>query len=185
MPGWWASHTARENLSQRVKPRWRIDLGAAVYAGIAAGVSATLFQILLWWIVGDDVPRHFDRDARLAAAIVLGRGALQASASDWIVLGSAGGVHFALSISYAVMLAGFVARRAMLPSLLAGGLFGLTLYAINMYGFTIVFPWFADTRDPITVAAHAAFGISAAACYRTFTRARKGSESDRDIQRRQ
>ena len=41
-------------------------------------------------------------------------------------------------------------------SLLAGALSDLFVYAMNVYGFTTVFPWFE------AVAAHVAFGIAAA-----------------------
>lgn len=50
--------------------------------------------------------------------------------------------------------------------MLAGAAFGLFLYALDMYGFTMIFPWFEATRDGITVATHVAFGIVAAGAYR-------------------
>jgi hypothetical protein len=34
------------------------------------------------------------------------------------------------------------------------------LYALNMYGFTALFPWFIATRDWITLCAHIVFGAS-------------------------
>jgi hypothetical protein len=77
-------------------------------------------------------------------------------------------VHFALSIAYALALSVFIARLSTPLSLLAGAAFGLLLYAINMYGFTFVFPWFAAARDWITAATHVVFGIVAAAVYKTW-----------------
>ena len=52
------------------------------------------------------------------------------------------------------------------PSLLAGGAFGLCLYGINMYGFTIVFPWFEAARDWITLVTHVVFGVAVAGAYK-------------------
>lgn len=57
-------------------------------------------------------------------------------------------------------------RRETFSPPCAGAAFGLCLYAVNMYGFTAVFPWFEGTRDGITVATHAAFGMVAAGVYR-------------------
>ncbi|WP_198009378.1 hypothetical protein [Nitrosomonas sp. Is79A3] len=50
--------------------------------------------------------------------------------------------------------------------LIVGGLYGLGIFTINMYGFVIIFPWFVETRDWITVIAHLAFGVSAAGVYK-------------------
>jgi len=36
---------------------------------------------------------------------------------------------------------------------------------VNMHGFTLVFPWFAQARDWITLAAHVAFGVVAAGAW--------------------
>ena len=71
-----------------------------------------------------------------------------------------------MSIAYGLILAPLIARLGVLSSLLAGAAFGLSVYAVNMYGFTMVFPWFESTRDAITAAAHAAFGMAAAGFYR-------------------
>jgi hypothetical protein len=48
----------------------------------------------------------------------------------------------------------------------------VALYAINMYGFTAIFPWFAASRDKITLTAHIAFGVVAAGAYRIAARRR-------------
>lgn len=133
----------------------------ALLAGGVAGTVATLAQVFLWWLAGLPLFDTLLRDARLAAAIVLGRGALsEASMATWSILLVATLVHFALSAAYALLPAHFSGRLPLLPDLLSGGLYGLLLYAINMYGFTAVFPWFALVRDPITLLAHVVFGIS-------------------------
>ena len=144
-----------------------VDPRAAVLAGVAAGVTATAAQLLLWSVFWDAMPGIFFRDARLAAAIVLGSEVLPPPATlDWPVLIVAAAVHFALSIIYAIILAVLVSGFDRAISLVIGALYGLALFAINMYGFTAVFPWFSMTRDWITLTAHPVFGVSAAGFYK-------------------
>ena len=143
------------------------NLSAAVYAGIAAGVLATVVQVALWSIFADAFPTILFRDARFAAAIVLGRGVLPPPASfSAPVMLVATVVHFALSIAYGMALFPLISRLRTAPSLLAGAAFGLCLYGINMYGFTAVFPWFEATRDWITLVTHMVFGVAAAGTYK-------------------
>ena len=156
---------------------WR----SAVLAGIAAGVVATVFQISLWWVAAEPLPAIFFRDARFTAAIVMGSQVLPPPATfDGMIVLVATLVHFALSIAYGLILSTMISRRGasygLMRSVLAGAAFGLLLYAVNMYGFTFVFPWFGATRDWITAATHAAFGIVAAIVYRTSMRAARSTK---------
>ena len=152
---------------KRMKGSTRIDWSAAVLAGMVAGIIATAVQIVLWLAMGREFPAILFRDARLAAAIVVGRAVLTpATAFDASVMLIATLVHFALSAVYGLMLAPIVARLRQSASLAAGAVFGLALYGINLYGFAALFPWFEVARDWITVAAHLVFGVSLAAVYR-------------------
>ena len=154
----------------------RIDWRRAALAGIAAGVVATLAQIALWWLSSEPLPAILLRDARLTAAIIMGREVLPPPATfGWSVMLIATLVHFALSIAYALALSVFISRLSTPLSLLAGAVFGLSLCAINMYGFTVVFPWFAAARDWITATAHVVFGMVAAAVYKTWPTRTSGS----------
>jgi hypothetical protein len=149
------------------------NLSTAVCAGIAAGILATVAQIALWSVFTEALPTIFFRDARFAAAIVLGRGVLPPPASfDWTVMLVATLVHFVLSIAYGMALSPLISRLRTAPSLLAGAALGLCLYGINMYGFTAVFPWFEAARDWIAVATHAVFGVAAAGVYKMLSRRR-------------
>jgi hypothetical protein len=140
---------------------------AGVVAGIVAGVFATLVELILWWLAGLPLPETLFRDARLAAAIVLGPAALVPQpAFHWRVMLTATLLHFSLSVAYAGCLSIVIARASWRASLAAGALFGLALFAINMYGFALIFPWFAVTRDWITAAAHLVFGVVAAAMWK-------------------
>lgn len=148
-----------------------IDWRAAIYSGVVAGIVATVAQILLWWAFGDVLPAILYRDARLAAAIVMGRGVLPPPANfDWVVMAAATLIHFVLSVVYGAVLAVLIARRGLPSALWVGAAYGLALFTVNMYVFTIFFPWFAETRDWITLLTHAVFGVSTAGCYKMLTR---------------
>ena len=144
---------------------------AAFYAGIAAGIFSTIVQILLWWSYWDALPSIFYRDARFAAAIILGQEVLPPPATlDWQVMFIATWIHFGLSIIYAIVLSWLIRRLDIKNSLIAGSLYGLGIFTINMYGFVIIFPWFVETRDWITVTAHVVFGVSAAGVYKVLSK---------------
>ena len=146
--------------------RIRFDVKAATLSGVVAAIVATGVELLLWRACAFALPETLFRDARLAAAIVLGREALSPPATfDWRIIAAATCVHFSLSIVYAFVLAAAIDRVAIRAATAAGALFGVMLYTINMYGFTSLFPWFAITRDPITLIAHVAFGITLSATY--------------------
>lgn len=143
-----------------------LDIRAAMFAGVLAAIVATAVQLLLWRAYAFPLPAALFRDARLAAAIVLGRSVLPPPATfDWRIMLVATGVHFTLSIVYAFVLAAAIGRLAAREAIATGALFGLVLYVVNMYAFTWLFPWFAITRDGITAVAHVAFGITAGATY--------------------
>ena len=147
--------------------RWK----AAVCAGILAGVVSTLAQVLLWAAFTDAFPSALFRDSRLAAAILMGRDVLPPPASfDLTITLIAACVHFALSIFYGVMIAIMISRAMMGIAVVIGAGFGASLYVVNLYGFTAIFPWFAEVRDWITLVAHVVFGVTAAATYRALDR---------------
>lgn len=144
---------------------------AIFYAGIAGGVFSTIAQILLWWTFWDALPSILYRDARFAAAIILGQGILPPPETlDWQVMLIATWIHFGLSIIYAIVLSFLIHSPNIRNSLIVGGLYGLGLFIINMYGFVIIFPWFVETRDWITIAAHLIFGVSAAGVYKVLSK---------------
>ncbi len=156
----------------RVGGLWQAIIGA----GVIAGVLSTLVQVVLWVMLGDDFPSVLFRDARLAAALVLGSRVLPPPATfDAAVMLAATLIHFALSIVYAALIVVVTVRLAMRPALLAGALCGAALYAINLYGFTQVFPWFVEARSANALAAHVAFGMASVWGYRLLRNGRSGS----------
>lgn len=147
------------------QPKLRLALVAV--SGMAAGTVATIVQVVLWWLAARSPLDMLLRDTRLAAAIVLGPAVLPPPATlDWRITLVAALVHIALSLAYAALLNALTMRLDAVRSVLAGCLFGLLLFGINMYGFTTLFPWFEASRDWITAAAHAVFGMTAAATYK-------------------
>ncbi len=140
---------------------------AIIWAGVAAGVLSTLAQILLWLAFTDELPAILFRDARLTAALVMGRRVLPPPATfDVGVWIAATFIHFALSICYAMLLAPVAARSGGILSLAVGVGFGVALYAVNLHGFTGIFPWFAQARGWIAAGAHVVFGMTAVFVYR-------------------
>lgn len=140
---------------------WRIT----IWAGVIAGTLATLVQVLLWLVFTDDFPAILFRDARLTAALVLGGSVLPPPATfDAVIMLAATLVHFTLSIAYAALLAPL--RLGGVTALLAGAVFGVALYIVNLYGFTAIFPWFAQARGWIALVAHTVFGMSVISVYR-------------------
>jgi hypothetical protein len=144
---------------------------AAINAGIISGIIATIVQVALWWLFQEPLPEILYRDARLTAAILMGPDVLPPPASlSWKVMIVATFIHFLISIGYSMILARLIFRRDTLFSLLLGAIFGGGVYGINMYGFTVIFPWFSMARDWITFFTHIAFGVSLAASYKWFAR---------------
>jgi hypothetical protein len=149
----------------------RLNWKPAATSGVVAGVVATAAQVFLWLVFTDALPGIFYRDARLTAAILLGHGVLPPPATfDWKVMMVATIIHFAISIAYGLILARFLSRIEMKLSLIAGSIYGLMIYTVNMYGVTSIFPWFSEARDWITVVAHVVFGVSLAGTYKALTR---------------
>lgn len=145
----------------------RLNWRAAAWAGVAAGILATVVEIVLWSVFTDALSQIFLRDAGFAAAIVMGPSVLSPTTGVvWKLLWVATFVHFALSLAYGMAVSWLIHPLGTLYSLLAGAAFGMFLYGVNMHGFTIVFPWFEATRGWITATAHLAFGVAAAGTYR-------------------
>ena len=137
-----------------------------LWAAFGAAVGSTVIELMLWPIAGEDAIHNLLRDARLTAAIVMGRAVLGVSSGfDPLIMGVATLVHAALSLAYAAVLAKLVRNLSPGAALLAGGLFGLVLYGVNLHAFTAIFPWFVPVRGAITLVAHLAFGVTAAGVY--------------------
>ena len=143
-------------------PRTPIDLAAGVRGGAAGGLAFLILEMAL-------VPLVLGGSAwgpvRMIAGLVMGPDVVPPAATvdGVVVVGLA--VHFALSALYGVILALIVPRMMGGQAVLIGGLYGLVLYLVNFYGFTLLFPWFAMAHNWVTVLSHLAFGVVAGAVY--------------------
>lgn len=145
---------------------------AILWAAFGAAVGSTVIELMLWPLAGEDAIHNLLRDARLTAAIVMGRSVLDSSAGfDPAIMGVATLMHAALSLVYAAVLAKLIRNLSRAAALLAGGAFGLFLYGVNLHAFTAIFPWFVPVRGAITLVAHLVFGVSAAGVYGLVRRA--------------
>ena len=142
------------------------DWPAALAAGLAAG--ATLMVLELFWAasLGDVGPWAVSRKV---AAIVLGPAVLQSPDFALGVVALALLIHYLLGVFSGAVVGALIAGFAVEPGLLAiqaiGALFGVIVYAVNFYGLTAIFPWFADLRGIATLIGHLVFGITAALVY--------------------
>ncbi|WP_075879850.1 cation:proton antiporter [Vreelandella massiliensis] len=137
--------------------------GMAAIAGVVAGVVFLILKmalVLLFQQVGPWVP------VRMMAAIGLGPEVLPPPAGIALDVGLAAMVvHFTLSLSYAWLLAPFLEGIGLFKGILRGSLFGLLIYAVNFYLFTVLFPWFLQARTWDTIVAHLVFGAVLAMSY--------------------
>lgn len=136
---------------------------AAISSGFIAGAVFLIAELLM-------VPLFLGGSIwappRMIGAIVLGEDVLPAPGTtatfDFGVLLAALAVHFPLSIIYASII-GFAVRKVdPVSAIIIGAIAGLTIYFINFYGFTALFPWFAMARNWVSIIAHLIFGIVAA-----------------------
>ena len=137
----------------------RLDWKATLWSGLIAGAVFLLMEMALVASVGGGSPWG---PPRMIGAIVLGIGVLPPPATfDLGVLLVAMIVHFALAILIAIPLGWTISRRrlGLAASIGAGAGYGVIIYLVNFYGFTALFPWFADSRTPVTLISHLVFGM--------------------------
>jgi len=143
-----------------------LNWNAAIKASIIAGLTFLILELGLVATVGGE---SLWGSPRMIGAIVLGEDVLPPPATfDLVSFIAALVVHFALAIIYGVIFA-FVADKAAWTlgvASIVGLIFGLAIYAVNFYGFTALFPWFAMARNGISIFAHAMFGLVLGYSYR-------------------
>ena len=150
-------------------------------AGLVAGTLATAVQMLIWWLSATPVFETLLRDARLTAAIVMGRGVLTSVlAGRWDVLLIATFIHFSLSVVYAAIAMLFVRRLSAMLAILTGAVYGLAIYGVNLHGLTALFPWFSVSRGWAAMLVHVVFGITLAGACRFLGSAGGGGRSPSD-----
>ncbi|KVC70229.1 hypothetical protein WI73_14850 [Burkholderia ubonensis] len=164
-------HMHSHHYARRI-PVWR----AAVIGGCVAGAVFLVIQVVAAAIIGHDAWAPL----RMIAAIYFGDDALAPSTTVEVgTLLAALGVHFALSIVFALILAVIIACFSLDSSVgmasVAGAVFGVLLYVVNYYGMTQVFPWFADARGWVSALDHIVFGLIVSDAYMRLERPAQSS----------
>lgn len=127
-------------------------------AGLVAGVVFLAMELALVPTVGSG---ELWGPPRMMGSIVLGSSALPPPATfDAAIVMVGMIVHFALSAVLGIIFAAFAIRLKLSGAMAigAGAAFGLAVYFVNFYGFTVVWPWFAMARGAITLVSHLVFG---------------------------
>jgi hypothetical protein len=144
-------------------PGSHISGKALVLAGFAAGTIFLVLELLAMRFV---LGTHPGVLIRMIAAITQGSSVLPPPvAPDVSVTLAAVILHFVMSLAYAVVFAFLAKGRSVRAATLLGAGYGLILYVVNFYGFTMLFPWFAQARDWSSVATHLIFGGVLGAMY--------------------
>lgn len=153
-------------------PGSHISARAVLLAGLASGaVYLAALAILMPLFLGASpwaVPR-------VIAAMTQGAAVLTPiDTFDLSVLLAAVVVHFALSMVYALLFAFIGKGHSITADAIAGMVFGLALYVVNYYLFTMLFPWFEQMRNWVTVVAHLAYGGVLGTVYAAYASGRIG-----------
>ncbi|GAB3353147.1 hypothetical protein [Lysobacter tyrosinilyticus] len=136
---------------------------AVVFAGFAAGAVFLVLELLATRFVLGANPGVL---IRMIAAITQGSAVLPPPVSaDFSVTMAAVILHFVMSLAYALVFAFLAKGRSVMSATLLGAGYGLVLYVVNFYGFTMLFPWFAQARDWAMIASHLIFGAVLGAMY--------------------
>lgn len=147
----------------RAEVRHLMDWKAAVIAGLIAGAVFLLVLLIAYPLATGGTPWTI---FRFIGAMVLGESVLPPPTSfDAGVVIAAVFIHFTLSILYTLILAFIVHRWGILISILGGALFGLALYLINFFTFTMFFAWFYPARAWPFSLVHILFGAVAGGIY--------------------
>lgn len=128
----------------------------ATYSGLLGGALMAMLEMTL-------VPLFMNASAwavpRMIAGIVLGQGAIAPENKFNMSIVLTGViVHLILSVLFANILSFFIRNLSRSGATIVGVLFGLVLYFINFYVFTGLFPWFAESRNLVTVFSHLVYG---------------------------
>ncbi len=137
----------------------KLNLKAAVVAGIVAGLVFMMLEMALVGTIGGQSPWG---PPRMIAAMAMGKDVLPPPATfDMGVMMVAMMIHFPLSIIMAAVLGWAISHWRMnaITAILAGTAFGLLVYYVDFYVMTGIFPWFAMARGGISIFAHAMFGL--------------------------
>ncbi|MBA2547662.1 MAG: hypothetical protein H0V16_04270 [Burkholderiaceae bacterium] len=158
----------REDVStgdRRAGPLRLPRFGAVLVASIIAGLLVAIMEMVLGAVV---LGQPWYGLLHMIAAIGMGpSGVLPPPPSfDIGVAAVAMPIHMVLAVIYGLILCTLLLALRSSLAWIIGLIFGIALYYVNFYGFTALFPWFADGRGWIAFVSHAAFGLVLALIYR-------------------
>jgi hypothetical protein len=134
------------------------------WSGLIAGVAFMMLEMLMVWAFMGQSPWG---PPRMIAAMAMGQGVLPPPATfDFGVFMAAMFIHFALSWLLAAVFAWAFGGLDTGKAVLVGAVFGLVVYFVNFYGFTAIWPWFAQARNWVSILSHIAFGVVLAWTYK-------------------
>jgi hypothetical protein len=139
-----------------------VDFRAVFWAGIISGLVFLVVNLLLS-LLFLGTPWIF---IRMVAALLLGQDVLPPPASfDPAIFIVALVIHLLLSLVFTTILALMIHKWGLLVGIIGGAIFGLALYAINIYTFSFFFPWFFSLRSWIILLSHVFYGATAGGMY--------------------
>jgi len=140
-------------------------LGAAAVASIVAALVFAMMEMVLVAVV---MGQPWYGPLHMIAAIGMGKdGVLPPPASfEMGVAAIAMVIHVLMALFLGLVLSTILLAFRSSLAWIIGSTFGIALYFINFYGFTALFPWFAEARGWIGFVSHAAFGLVLALIYR-------------------
>lgn len=140
---------------------WR----AIPIAGLAGGIVFLLTNIIL-------APSVLDVGSTLLlqymAALVMGTDALTDTASSVIIVGLI--VHFAFSITLALVIAVVIHRWGLSVGIIGGAILGLCFYSFNIYTLTKYAEWFFAINSNVLLLCHVLYGAVVGGVYELLDR---------------
>jgi O-antigen/teichoic acid export membrane protein len=161
-----------------------IDWGMAILAGILAMIVFAIIEMAFSWAMRGTSP--------LRPLVIFGTVTLNALSPSTPVGGgirtaAVGAVLLlALGALSGVILGYLVHRLGVVAAAIAGALFGLAMYAVDLYGVAQLFPSLVDLRDWMSALAYGIQGALTAGLYKVMTHedvepVREGGHDLRDL----
>ena len=149
--------------------RQLIDWGAALQAAVIGGTALLLATVFLTQFFKPGFSPEMM--TRYFASALLGNDILAATPDNpltWRAYLGLGLFHFALAVTFSMVVAFVVHRWSILWSAVASGLLGLCLYAFNIYAVTTLLPHFFVLESGFFLGAHVCFGALVGTLYEAF-----------------
>ncbi len=144
--------------------RKNVEWRAIPIAGLIGGSAFLLVIILLGQLV---TQTDWTLYIRYFAGLVMGESVLvprpEESTAVILIVGLL--VHYVLSMLFALVIGIVVHRWGFWVGIIGGAILGLSLFYINLYTMTLIFPWFFALNSPVLAISHIIFGLVAGGVY--------------------